>query len=62
VRDEKRLRHDLDKLVKAGVRIRAWYEPDRNNELTAIASEPVSGDRRKLFRNFQLLKLEVSHG
>ncbi len=57
VKDEKRLRHDLDKLVKAGIRITAWYEPDfENNPLTAFATEPISGERRHLFRNFQLLK------
>lgn len=59
VRDEKRLRHDLDKLVKAGIRIAAWYEPDfENNPLTAFATEPISGERRHLFRNFQLLKAD----
>lgn len=59
VRDEKRLHHDLDKLVKAGIQICAWYEPDQNNELTAFATEPCKKEQRRLFRNFQLLKLEV---
>jgi hypothetical protein len=57
VRDEARLRHDLDKLVKAGVRCAAWYEPDQQNQLTAFATEPITGERRRLFRNFQLLRV-----
>jgi hypothetical protein len=57
VRDEARLKHDLDKLVKSGVRIATWYEPDRNNELTAFATEPIrTPEQRHLFRNFQLMR------
>jgi hypothetical protein len=56
VENEAELRFHLDRLVKEGIRICAWYEPDRNNELTAIASEPISGERRRLFREFKLLK------
>jgi hypothetical protein len=56
VRDERRLLHDLDKLKKLGIRVVEWREPDRNNELTAFATEPITPDRKHLFRNFQLLR------
>lgn len=52
------LKIGLEKLVNLGVRFVEWHEPDRKNELTAIASEPIWGERRKLFRNFNLLKGE----
>ena len=44
--------------LKDHVRIAEWREADIDDELTAIASEPVSGDVRRLFRNYQLLKGE----
>lgn len=58
VKDEKRLLHDMEKLSQLGIQLRAFYESDLNNELTAFATEPISGDRRWHFRNFQLLKAE----
>lgn len=60
VRDEKRLLHDLNKLKQLGIQIVEWREPDRNNELTAFACAPVSGDDRKHFRNFQLMRMEAA--
>ena len=60
VKDERRLRHDLDKLIKAGIRIATWHEPDFDGSpLTAWATEPISSpELRHLFRNFQLLKFQ----
>lgn len=56
VKDERRLLHDLAKLKELGIRIIEWREADLNDELTAIATEPISGEMRRHFRNFQLLK------
>lgn len=56
VKDEKRLRHDFEKLQKEGIHLYPFYEADRDNELTAFATGPISGQKRRLFRNFQLLK------
>lgn len=39
-----------------GIRFYAWYEPDRNNELTALATAPISGNQRRYLRKFQCLK------
>ena len=56
VKDERRLLHDLNKLKSLGIRIVEWREDDLNGELTAFATEPISGEMRHHFRNFQLLK------
>jgi hypothetical protein len=50
------LRKAVDNLTAAGIRFQAWYEPDLNNELTAIATEPVCGEQRQHFKRFELLK------
>jgi hypothetical protein len=55
VRDEPTLYQFLDKLNRHGVRFRAFLEPDRGNELTALATEPVINDTRRLFRRLRLL-------
>lgn len=48
----------MEKLKVAGVKLTPFYESDLNNQLTAFATEPITGEQRKLFRNFQLLKAE----
>jgi hypothetical protein len=55
VRDERTLRQSHDRLVRQGVRCRAFIEPDLGNQLTALATEPVFDGTRRLFRRFQLL-------
>jgi hypothetical protein len=55
VRDEPRLCRCLDRLGTAGVRCRAFREPDLGGQLTAVATEPVRGPRRRLFRRYRLL-------
>ena len=46
----------IDKLSAENLRLIIWREPDLNNEITAIATEPIFGAKRKLFRRLQLLK------
>jgi hypothetical protein len=55
VADEPALWRQLQRLQQQGVRLRAFFEPDRGNELTALATEPVFGTTRRLFRNLRLL-------
>jgi len=43
-------------LSAEGLRLIVWREPDKNNEITAIATEPIFGAKRKLFKKLQLLK------
>jgi hypothetical protein len=56
VPDEVRLGTCLDRLRRAGVRFRAFHEPDLGGALTAAATEPVRGAQRLLFRDSQLLR------
>lgn len=55
IRDGPDLCRQLLRLQEAGIRCRAFHEPDIGNQLTAIATEPVCGPQRKRFRRFQLL-------
>ena len=55
VKGEQQLYNSAQKLDKAGVRYRVFIEPDRNNEATAIATEPIFGEQRRLFRNYRCL-------
>jgi len=50
------------KLKSQGVRIIEWREPDRNNELTAIATEPLAGERRRCADKFQLIQDPTAQG
>lgn len=59
VENERHLSQAASKLRGAGLSITEWREPDQGNALTAIASPPVSGDARKLFKRYQLLNPEV---
>ena len=59
VDSESQLNTIAKKLRNHGIDIKEWYEADRNDELTAIASEPVSGETRRLFKNLTLLKLHT---
>jgi hypothetical protein len=57
VPDERALLEAHQALHKQGVRSTVFVEPDLGNRLTALAAEPVSGARRRLFRRFPLLRL-----
>ena len=58
VRDESVLRREASRLEFDGVRFASFYEPDRGNELTAIATEPIVGEGRHCFRRYNLLDEE----
>lgn len=55
VRDEPALCRSLDRITRAGIRCRAFHEPDIGNQLTAIATEPVFDKQRRVFRAYRLL-------
>lgn len=55
VKGEHQLYTSARKLDEAGIRYRIFTEPDRNNEATAIATEPVFGEKRHLFRTYRCL-------
>jgi len=58
VRNERHLARWAQKIKQAGIAFCAFREPDLNNEHTALATEPVSGEDRRLFRHLQLVKGE----
>jgi hypothetical protein len=42
-------------LVENGIRHAHFYEPDIENQLTALATEPLFGEQRNLMKKYQLL-------
>ncbi len=56
VENEPELVRCAEKLDDLGVRFHLFVEPDKNNEFTALATEPVSGKTRRVFRDYQLLQ------
>jgi hypothetical protein len=56
VNDESRLFKCANRLETAGIRYKLFTESDRNDEATAIATEPVYEDQRHIFKNYQCLK------
>lgn len=56
VADEQGLRCAAIHINSAGIRLRHFHEDDLAGELTAIASQPVAGKDRRVFRKFQLLQ------
>lgn len=56
MKNEAQLTNAADNLERQGIRIQRFYEPDIGNQLTAIATEPLSGEARKAMRKFQLIK------
>lgn len=59
VKTEAALFRAIEKLNEHGIRCQWFIEPDLGNQVTAIATEPVYGDTRRIFRNYQLLKPET---
>lgn len=61
IRNEAQLHKVLYKLQVQGILHKVFIEPDRNNELTAIATGIVPEEHRAFFRNYQLLKAEATN-
>lgn len=51
---EKSLKNALDKIRNSGIICYEFNEPDRNNELTAFATECLE-ERKEIFKKFNLL-------
>ena len=43
-------------LKENNIQYKVFCEPDLNNQKTALATEPIFGEKRKLFKKYQLLK------
>jgi hypothetical protein len=55
VAGERQLFQCRDRLRRSGIAYRAFHEPDRGNELTAIGTEPIAGERRRFFKRYRCL-------
>ncbi len=58
VRDETRLISLASRLARDGIAFQVFSEPDMDGQATALATEIVRGDRRRAFRNLQLLSAQ----
>jgi hypothetical protein len=55
VSDETALRRALGETQQCGIACRPFFEPDLGNQLTALATEPISRARGRRFRKLRLL-------
>ena len=54
VPNEAKLQEVYIKLKSRGIKTVMFLEPDIGNQATALATEPICGDQRKIFANFKL--------
>jgi hypothetical protein len=57
VKNENKLKAMSKELFEKGIKFVVFREPDRDNEITAIATEPLSFERRRKLSRLQLLRL-----
>jgi len=55
---EEKIEKLIDKLEFRGIKFSLFREPDIGNQMTAIATVPLKGKDRKLFKGFKLLGKE----
>lgn len=60
LRNEKQLIDALERIKSFGIKCKEFHEPDLGDQVTAFATELVSGDKRRLFRKYQLLKIDAN--
>lgn len=56
MKSESQIRRAADELERQGIKLKRFFEPDRGNEMTAFATEPLVGSARAAMRKFQLMK------
>jgi len=56
IKSEAKLRSVLNEITAQGIRASPFIEPDIGDQMTAFATEPVFGERRKVFKRFSLLR------
>ena len=60
VTDQIDLAQIIDRLAAINIRCAAFYEPDHDFGLTAICTEPIADQRRRIFRHYPLWPSEVT--
>lgn len=58
ISDEQGLMQAIDRLTSHGIRISIFREPDLENQITAIATEPLSKPTRKIMSKYQLWRAD----
>jgi hypothetical protein len=58
--DEQLLLREHERLELRGIRAILFREPDRNNEATALCTEPIPKSKRRLFSKWKLWE-EMCH-
>ena len=53
--DEQRLLAAADRLFRQGIHFTLFREPDRGAEATALATQPLDGDRRPALARYRCL-------
>ena len=56
VTSQRELLKAADRLDQAGILYRQFIEPDLDNAVTALCTGPLSGESRKHFRRYSLLR------
>jgi hypothetical protein len=56
IKDEAKLFQVKNYLLSQDIDYCPFHEADLDNQLTALATEPIVGEKRKLFKKFQLLR------
>jgi len=56
--DKDKISRLITKLEYKGIDFAIFREPDMDNEMTAIATIPINGNDRKIFKGFKLLGKE----
>lgn len=57
VKDESDLKKKADYLDQHGIKYHMFFEPDYDMGYSAICTEPIYGEKRKLFKKFKLWKM-----
>jgi hypothetical protein len=55
VANERELYQCMERLRRLGIAHRPFHEPDRDHQLTALATGPIFGQYRRLFRRYRCL-------
>ena len=56
IRDERELQRALRRTQSSGIKIKPFYEADRDGELTAFATEPIFENNRDFFSRYNCLQ------
>lgn len=60
IKNEQKLHQVINYLNDKSIRYAPFHENDMDNQLTALATEPLSIKDKNVFRKFQLLKMKAS--